>query len=147
MNAAAPRMRVRVHLRLLALALAIAWVLGPLSTALHGGRHAHRYCAEHRAFEEGWAPALTDEPGRGTAQPAVLLDFGSSASVDHVKCPAAPPSVRDSGVPAVHRAAPASHFSKAELGEPRLCDRVAPIEHLALAPKSSPPRASSVVEA
>jgi hypothetical protein len=137
--------RVHAHTKLLALALAAGWALGPLATALHAAGHAHRYCAEHRAFEEGRGPALYPAQARVPSRLAVIAASGTSDRVDHVKCPVAPPSSRDVGTTSEHRDAAAPRSPKARL-EGRWRSDHPPIQELALAPKASPP-VSSVLEA
>ena len=126
--------------RYLTLALTAWWVLTPVATAAHAMRHAHRYCAEHRAFEEGRGAALGPERDGGSSQSPVVLPSDSSRGVEHLRCAVAPPAARDVCITADHRAAAAPDVARVTLAV-AWRSHYPPIAHLALAPKSSPPRA------
>lgn len=129
------------QLRAVAVALAMVWGLAPLVSALHSDEHAHRYCLEHRAFEEGGSVGggssfTPDEPH--------LFALADAASLeDHVACSLAPLGSRFTSFEVsrtVHRAvgsmgcALPNHDTRGHL----------PIAYLDLAPKSSPPFAPTV---
>jgi hypothetical protein len=126
------------HLRAVAVALTVVWALAPLVKAFHADEHAHRYCLEHRTFEE--SGSISVESSFSPDEAHILAVADTAGSDGHVACAVAPPG---------------SRFTSIEL--PRLATEVAgsagstlshqdtrghpPIAHLDLAPKSSPPYA------
>ncbi len=131
------------QLRVVAVALALLWGLAPLVSALHSDEHAHRYCLEHRAFEEGGGAVGSGLQAFSPDEAHVFARAEASSPDDHVACALAPPGsrftsseparsplqlgTRDDGAPAQHDLG----------GHP-------PIAWLDLAPKSSPPFAPAV---
>lgn len=128
-------------LRACAAALAVLWLALPLLELLHAGEHAHRFCAEHQAFEElegelPRAPSLAAqeaEPGGAEA-----LESAARTGDEHEQCPLAWAEPR--------RAWLLVSASTPLTGEPQ---EVRPLRRtvwpgaavplLALAPKASPP--------
>lgn len=124
---------------------AMVWTLAPLGTALHAAEHPHRYCSEHRAFEEGTGVAGVSSPP-SAAQPGWASAAATEDAGRHVLCPITPPSSRDGATVSSTHAVPAHAPSKATLAPVWRTHHLA-IHHLALAPKSSPPASFDVVEA
>jgi hypothetical protein len=138
--------RLPAHVRLVALTLAATWALAPFATAAHSGTHVHRYCAEHRTIEEGSDAAVDPTDDGGT--PLVALDPTADPveRFAHVRCPLSPPSANELGAAAELRSASLVPSLSPILGMDWRSEH-APIHHLALAPKSSPPRTSAVLVA
>jgi hypothetical protein len=128
-------------LRACAAALAVLWLALPLVELLHVGEHAHRFCAEHHAFEklEGEAPQAPSlaarEAERGAAE---ALESAAGTGEAHEQCPLAWAEPRRAWRPASE--------SIPLTGEPRALRPFrgavwpgAAVPLLALAPKASPP--------
>lgn len=131
--------RRQPYRRAAALALAFAWLIAPALATVHSEGHAHRFCAEHRAFEEG-APEALEQTGGAVASVTSAVDVGPLAGAAHLRCPVVYPASRD--------AAPASPGILTEVSPPpapvlALAEKSchAPLELLSLAPKLSPPQA------
>ena len=45
--------------------MALVWISAPLAAVFHGMAEAHRYCAEHRGFEEATAATQTADDRAG----------------------------------------------------------------------------------
>ena len=134
--------RVLAPLRLSALAFAaLVWALAPLGTALHAGGHPHRYCPEHGAFEEGTSVAPT--PSADSPPPGWSASTAATDVAGHVLCPFAITTMRGTAR-AVSAAEVAALPGNASL-RMEWRSHHATIQHLSLAPKSSPPSVSDVV--
>ena len=48
-------------IRLTSALLALVWITAPVAALFHGMVEVHRYCAEHRGFEEGATAARTSD--------------------------------------------------------------------------------------
>ncbi len=125
--------------RTCAAALAVLWLALPLVELLHAGEHAHRFCAQHHAFEEVEAPEAPSlaarEVERGAAE---ALESVAGAGEAHEQCPLAWAEPRRAWRPASESTPRAG-----EAREPRPFHRAvwpgAAVPLLALAPKASPP--------
>lgn len=126
--------RSLTYRRVVATSLALLWALVPLASVLHSDGHGHRYCAEHRAFEEDVSGSEGRQPAASDDTYAVAPQAGEDG---HVRCPIAHPGSRDAtpvgalvtrGV--LVEEAPATHGA---------VTHAAPIDVLARAPKASPP--------
>ncbi|MFY1825017.1 hypothetical protein ACN47A_03825 [Myxococcus fulvus] len=72
--------------RACAATLAVLWLALPLVGALHADEHAHRYCAEHRAFEELGDEALLASAVRQGPGTEVELTDGEEGGDSHARC-------------------------------------------------------------
>ncbi|MCP3057360.1 hypothetical protein LXT21_01060 [Myxococcus sp. K38C18041901] len=75
-----------IPVRACAATLAVLWLALPLVGALHSGEHAHRYCAEHRAFEELDDEGLLASFARPGTESAVALADGEAGGDSHARC-------------------------------------------------------------
>jgi hypothetical protein len=134
------RFRLTVLARFTATALALLWCLQPLLLVAHASAHAHRFCAEHGAFEEG-APSLSEAPGSSRPQwrgAEEALPAEGAQEAGHQECPTAVASGPEvpwpsAGTALLLTAAPLPLRLSAE------APRFAPVALLHLAPKASPP--------
>lgn len=122
--------------------LVALWAAQPLSALLHAEEHAHRFCPEHRTFEEtprgtGQLMAQGTEDGPAFASSAVpASDFARPA---HEACPVLSSSTREEALAegvltAIERSLDESHPATA----PPL-RAFSSLSVLDTAPKSSPP--------
>ncbi|AKF86559.1 hypothetical protein MFUL124B02_29460 [Myxococcus fulvus 124B02] len=72
--------------RACAATLAVLWLALPLVGALHSDEHAHRYCAEHRAFEELDDEDLLASFTRQGPESEVVLTDGEEGGDSHARC-------------------------------------------------------------
>jgi hypothetical protein len=134
--------RVAPHHRAVAVALAFAWALAPVVSAVHSENHAHRYCLEHRTFEEGGGASSVGQGG-STERAAISGVENTSTAEAHTACPLAVPGQK-TAVSELPRTLVAVSL---ELASPALAPEQgghAPIAHLDLAPKLSPPPVPAV---
>lgn len=129
--------------RLTATLLVTLWASHPMGALLHGkDAHAHRFCAQHQAFEEtasgkgqGAARLAAERGPLLTALPAAGVD---AASLTHETCPLLTPGSRDEALasraepPALERLAVSPPATAPPCVAP-------PLPVLATAPKASPP--------
>ncbi len=128
-------------LRACAAALAVLWLALPLVELVHAGEHAHRFCAEHQAFEEAQgetppAPSLAArEVERGAAE---ALELAAGTEEAHEQCCLAWAEPRR----AWHLASESTPLTREARELRPLRGAVWPgagVPLLALAPKASPP--------
>jgi hypothetical protein len=128
--------------RCTAMLLIALWAAQPLGTVMHSGAHAHRFCPEHRTFEEasrGTGQLLTrgsEDTSTLSSRAADVADTGRST---HEACPLLTSGTRedgltDEGVLIVEPALDESHPATA----PPLRAHTS-LSVLDTAPKSSPP--------
>ncbi|MCY1002375.1 hypothetical protein OWM54_35000 [Myxococcus sp. MISCRS1] len=72
--------------RACAATLAVLWLTLPLVGVLHSDEHAHRYCAEHRAFEELDDAGLLASAVRQGPGAEVALTDGEEDGDSHARC-------------------------------------------------------------
>ncbi len=119
----------------------MVWGLAPLVSALHSDEHAHRYCLEHRVFEEGGSVG-----GGSSATPdeAHVFALSDAASLeDHVACALAPMGPRFTSIEQPRTAQRTLGSSRCALPNHDTRGHL-PIAQLDLAPKLSPPSAPAV---
>jgi hypothetical protein len=122
--------------------LVALWALQPVVTVLHAQEHAHRFCPEHRTFEETARGSEQWQSRRSTSAPvlaALRVDLGrDSLRSTHEACPLQTAGTRGD----VQTSERVSVVSEC-LGT-SLCATAPPgsrcsVPILATAPKSSPP--------
>jgi len=123
-------------IRLTSALVALVWITAPLAAVFHGLAEAHRYCAEHRGFEEATAATETTDRHAGNHD---QLDQArpSDDSEDHHACAfhvawRSDQTLRGPDLQAAPVLQPAE-VAPVSLEAPRLTDV------LASAPKTSPP--------
>jgi hypothetical protein len=133
--------RVAPHQRAVAVALAFAWALAPVVSAVHSENHAHRYCLEHRTFEEGGAASVGKS--ESTERTSISGVESPSTAEAHTACPLAVPGQKTAvaELPRTDVGVSLARVSPAPVPEQ---GGYAPIAHLDLAPKLSPPSVPAV---
>jgi hypothetical protein len=123
-------------IRLTSALLALVWITAPLAAVFHGMAEVHRYCAEHRGFEEGTEATQVGD-GRAGAHEEVVGGEASDHSEEHQPCAfkatwRSDQTLRGPDLQVAPAPEPA-HVALVSLEAPRLADV------LASAPKTSPP--------
>lgn len=122
--------------RALSLLFAVAFAFAPVVAAVHASEHAHRFCAEHNAFEEASLSHADTSPTSRAGQ--ALSALAELDDANHLPCPFANAGTRV----AVARSERALlEVPPASFGEvPKTVARAhPPIPELLFAPKVSPP--------
>lgn len=84
--------------RCTAMLLVALWAAQPLGTFVHAGAHAHRFCPEHRTFEEasrGTGQLLTRESEDGATVSSRAADVADTSRSTHEACPLVSGSTRE----------------------------------------------------
>jgi hypothetical protein len=121
--------------------LAVLWGATPVLFLAHG-EHVHRYCAEHRAFEEAGtadaagAPADAAKDGLSSAMP------GLAVGGEHLACPLLRAAAGAVPVPAPSAGPAEAAAPREELAVRAEAPAFAPLAVLDSAPKASPPLAA-----
>lgn len=118
--------RNHIAVRGIALVASLLWVAVPVASALHSSDHAHTYCEQHQAIEEG-SRGASAEHGDGVSAEEAHERCAFDAITLRAAIVVAGPSVWDVSPaerPSVAGGASATHQA---------------IAVLMLAPKSSPP--------
>ncbi|MBX5484106.1 MAG: hypothetical protein IRZ16_19955 [Myxococcaceae bacterium] len=128
-----------LHRRILALVSIAAWTLPVALSPVHSEGRGHRYCEQHRAFEESDA-AASDEAAPTAPRGWSAQAAESAAVVMHLPCPVAQPALRDADVGAAGPELVRSGVSFSAVARPEAGPGAAR-DVLRVAPKASPPRA------
>lgn len=128
--------------RCTAMLLVALWAAQPLGTFAHSGTHAHRFCPEHRTFEEttrGTGQLLSHAAEGDATLSARPADVADTSRSTHEACPLVSAGTREDVLTAerviiVAAGLDASHPATA----PPLRAHTS-LSILATAPKSSPP--------
>lgn len=89
--------------RCTAMLLVALWAAQPLGTFVHAGAHAHRFCPEHRTFEEatrGTGQLLSRGADDATTLSSRAADVADTARSTHEACPLVSSSTREDALTA-----------------------------------------------